>query len=156
MAATALIRLGKLTGRTDYLDSAHHAIFAGLPTIERSPMAAGQLLIALDMWLGPMQELVLIGGTNPAEDQAVLGELRRAYLPNVVIAYRSGESQGAHAPHSPATPRSPILDPLFAGRTAIAGQPTLYICENFTCQAPVSGVDAMQAAIRKLAAPSSA
>jgi uncharacterized protein len=148
MAATALIRLGKLTGRTDYLESARRAIVAGLPTIERAPMAAGQLLIALDMWLGPMQELVLIGGVGEAENQAVLGELRRAYLPNTIIAYRPGESHGSSAR------RSPILDPLFAGRAAINGQPVLYICENFACQAPISGVEAIQAAVRGLSAPS--
>ena len=146
MAATALIRLGKLTVRTEYLESANRAILVGLPTIERSPMAAGQLLIALDMWLGPMRELVLVGGANEAENQAMLGELRGAHLPNVVIAYRPGESLEAHT-------RAPILDPLFAGRTAIAGQPTLYVCENFSCQAPVSGVEAIRATIRRLAAP---
>ncbi|HEX5103074.1 MAG TPA: thioredoxin domain-containing protein, partial [Pirellulaceae bacterium] len=145
MAATALIRLGRLTGRTDFLESARRAIVAGLPTIERSAMAAGQLLIALDMWLGPMHELVLIGGANEAENQAVLNNLRRAFLPNSVIAYRPGQAQGANAP------RSPLLDPLFAGRAAMDGQPTLYVCQNFTCRAPVSGVEAIQATLRDLA-----
>jgi uncharacterized protein YyaL (SSP411 family) len=109
------------------------------------PMAAGQLLIALDMWLGPMQELVLIGGTNEAENQMVLGEPQRAYLPNVVLAYRPHEAEGDHSP------RSPVLDPLFAGRTAVDGQPTLYVCESFTCQAPVSGVEAITGTVRRLA-----
>jgi uncharacterized protein YyaL (SSP411 family) len=160
MAATALIRLGKLTGRTDYLESAHRAILAGLPTIERSAMAAGQLLIALDMWLGPMQELVLVGGSDEAANHAAVAALQRTYLPNAVVACRPEESQGADAPRSPSgrspsgrspSGRSPSLDPLFAGRTATGGQPTLYVCENFTCQPPVSGVEAIQATVRELA-----
>jgi uncharacterized protein len=51
---------------------------------------------------------------------------------------------GAHAP------RSPALAPLFEGRAAIDGQPTLYICENFACQQPVVGREAILQAIREL------
>jgi hypothetical protein len=138
MAATALIRLGKLTGRTEYLESAHRAILAGLPTIERSAMAAGQLLIALDMWLGPMQELVLIGGGDEPANHKAIATLQQSYLPNAVIAFRPADEQSA------------LLDPLFAGRTAHGGEPTLYVCENFSCQAPVSGLEAVQATLRDL------
>ena len=146
MAATALIRLGKLTGKSEYLESAQGALLAGMPIMERSPTAAGQLLIALDMWIGPMHELVLVGGGDDAENQAVLTELQRLYLPNGVVAYRRGElPQGAHAP------RSPALAPLFVGRTAINDQPTLFICENFACQQPVVGREAILQAIRDLA-----
>jgi uncharacterized protein YyaL (SSP411 family) len=145
MAATALIRLGKLTGRTEYLESAHRAIRAGLPTIERSAMAAGQLLIALDMWLGPMQELVLIGGSDEPANQKAIATLQQSYLPNAVIAYRPGDEEECIE-----RGKISILDPLFAGRTASGGQPTLYVCENFMCQAPVSGVEEIQAILRDL------
>ena len=145
MAATALIRLGKLTGKTEYLESAQGAILAGMPLMERAPTAAGQLLIALDMWLGPMRELVLVGGSDDAENQATLAELQRVYLPNRVLAYRAGD-----VPHrSPmGAPRSPSLAALFQGRAAMNGQPTLYICENFACQQPVVGREAILQAIR--------
>jgi uncharacterized protein YyaL (SSP411 family) len=147
MAATALIRLGKLTGRTDYLESARRAIVAGLPTMERSAMAAGQLLIALDMWLGPMQELVLIGGSDQSATDAALAVLHQAYLPSAVIAYRPANEQACID-----RGKSSLLDPLFAGRTALDNEPTLYICENFACQAPVRGIAAIRAAILKLSA----
>ena len=150
MAATALIRLGKLTGRTEYLESARGAILSGMPVMERSPTAAGQLLIALDMWLGPFQEMVLIGGDDETESQAVLANLQRTYLPNRVLAYRGREMpQGADAPRSPI--RSPLLEPLFAGRSAVDGQPTLFICQNFTCRAPIVGQEAIAAAIQQAA-----
>jgi uncharacterized protein YyaL (SSP411 family) len=153
MAASALIRLGKLTGKTEYLESARGAILAGMPIMERAPTAAGQLLIALDMWLGPTRELVLVGGSDDAENQAALSELQRAYSPNGVLAYRRGGlPPGAHAPSSPGeASRSPSLMPLFEGRAAIDGQPTLYICENFACQKPVVGREAIVQAIHELA-----
>ncbi len=148
MAATALIRLGKLTGRTEYLESARGAILAGMPVMERSPTAAGQLLIALDMWRGPMQEWVLVGGEEESVNQELLAAVRRAYVPSCILAYRGGGMpQGAHAPRSPANVRSPHLEALFAGRAAVGGQPTLFICQNFACQVPVVGREAIVAAI---------
>ena len=156
MAATALIRLGKLTGRSDFLESAQGAIVAGLPIMERAPTAAGQLLIALDMWLSPMQEIVLVGGNDETKNRELLEQLQRAYLPRAVIAYRTGATpQGAHAPRSPAdAPRSPHLESLFAERTSVQDQPALFVCQNFTCQAPVVGREAIQSAIAALAQPS--
>jgi uncharacterized protein YyaL (SSP411 family) len=153
MAATALLRLGHLIGNSDYLESACRTLIAGLPVMERAPTAAGQLLIALDMWLGPMEEIVLLGGSDQEVNREVVALLRRTYLPNVVVAYRPDAiPQGAHAPRSPAdASRSPSqsthLEPLFAGRSAVDGQPTLFVCRNFTCQAPLVGREAIVAAL---------
>jgi uncharacterized protein YyaL (SSP411 family) len=147
MAATALIRLGKLTGKLEYLESARGAIVAGLPVIERSPTAAGQLLIALDMWLGPMQEMVLLGGQDEAENAALLGELQRAYVPSRVLAYRTGESPRVTDASRTA---SINLEPLFAGRAASDNRPTLYICQNFACQQPIVGAESIRQAIGRL------
>jgi uncharacterized protein YyaL (SSP411 family) len=148
MAATALIRLGKLTGKPEYLESARRTLIAGLSVMQRQPTAAGQLLIALDMWLGPMQELVLIGGNVTALNKQCVGELRRwNFLPNSVHAYRP-------FPLPSDCRLADGLRGIFQDRLAVDNQPTLYICENFTCQAPVVGAEAIRAALAKLAAPS--
>jgi uncharacterized protein YyaL (SSP411 family) len=134
MAATALIRLGKLTGRGDFLDAAGRTLAAARPVIEQSPAAAGQLLIALDLWQGPLKELVLVGGSDEQATSAVLAMLQRSYLPTRVLACRAAGD----------APRSGALDPLFAERAAIGGEPTLYVCENFACQAPMVGAQAIE------------
>ena len=140
MAATALIRLGKLTGRTEYLDSAGRTLAVAKSVMERSPTGAGQMLIALDMWLGPMQELVLIGGSNESENAELRELLQAGYRPNAVTAYRPGKMAKNYK-------QSSHLEPLFAGRAPANGQPTLYICENFACQAPIVGAEAIRAAL---------
>jgi uncharacterized protein YyaL (SSP411 family) len=142
MAATTLLRLGRLSGRTDYVESAGRTLVVALPAMERTPTGTGQMLIALDMWLGPASELVLIGGSEESDNQKVIAALQQAYLPNSVAAYRSGAAEAAH--------RSNALAPLFAGRSAADGQPALYICENFTCQAPIKGADQITVEISKL------
>jgi uncharacterized protein YyaL (SSP411 family) len=139
MAATALIRLGSLLGNTAYLESAGRAIAFAESTLEKMPTASGQMLIALDLWRGPIQELALVAGQNADENHEARGLLQRSFLPNAAIACRPST---AH--------KSLLLDPLFADRTAIDGQPTLYICQNFTCQAPIVGSEGIKDALSKL------
>jgi uncharacterized protein YyaL (SSP411 family) len=147
MAATALLRLGKLCGKMDYLEAAGRTLAVARNVMERTPTGAGQMLIALDLWLGPVNELVLLGGKNESDNESIVAALHRSFLPNAVYAYRNLELQ-----QQPDQARSPALRPLFEGRTATGGQPTLYICENFTCQSPVSGARKVAAEIEKLAA----
>ncbi len=71
MAATALLRLGKLTGRGDYLDAAVRTLQAAAGLMERFPSAAGQMLAALDFHLGPTPEIVVVGRTDDADTAAL-------------------------------------------------------------------------------------
>ena len=134
LAATALLRLGRLCGRDDYLAAAEAALRAALPVIERWPMATGQLLLALDAYLGPAPEIVILGSTDGEADRDVLAALYRRYLPNRVVAFRDG---GSSAPD-----RGGALSAIFRGKAAIPPGPTVFLCERFACQAPVSGKDA--------------
>ena len=102
------------------------------------------MLIALDLWLGPASELVLVGGAEEAANQEAISTLQQSYLPRSVTAYRSGTSK----PGSVA--RSAAVETLFAGRTAAGAEPRIYVCENFTCQVPVKGAAAIKAAIARL------
>lgn len=129
MAATALLRLGKLCGRNDYLSAAEGALLCGLGVMERSPTAAGQMLIALDMFLGPMPEIVIVGPDNEETANAI-ADLQQRFLPRRVIG--RGKPGQQHAQH---------LAPLFAGRTSAGEHPSVFVCENFACQAPVHGLD---------------
>jgi uncharacterized protein len=143
MAATALIRLGKLTGRHDYLGAAEDTLHAGLAVMERSPTAAGQMLIALDMFLGPMPEIVILGSREQEATAETIFKLHHTSIPSRVIACRD-PAGGRH--------RSPHLDPLFAGKSAGASEPTVFVCRDFTCQAPVSGPEAVDKLLKSLAA----
>ncbi|MGL4512417.1 MAG: thioredoxin domain-containing protein [Lacipirellulaceae bacterium] len=137
LAATALVRLAKLTGDERWSAAARQTLGAATAMMERAPMAMGQMLAALDLELGPSQEVLLVGEGSAVQELAA--ELRRRYLPRAVIAGRLG---AAH--------RSPLLDAAFAGKTPVDGEPTLYVCQNHTCGAPIVGVTAIRAAIAAL------
>lgn len=136
LAATALVRLGKLTGEAKYLDAAHKTLLAAAPLMQKAPTAMGQMLAALDLWLGPTEEFVLLGIGHDAE--AIAGELRAAYAPRRVLAGRIGPCQP-----------SPLLASVFAGKTSINGEATLYVCKDHTCGEPIVGTAAIRAAMNE-------
>jgi len=72
LAATALARLGKLTGKASYADAAKGAMEAAVGMMKQAPTAMGQMLLAVDFQLGPTYELVFAGGA----DEPALADLR--------------------------------------------------------------------------------
>jgi uncharacterized protein YyaL (SSP411 family) len=135
MAVTALLRLAKLTGRADLRDKAERTLrlFRGL--MEASPMAAGQMLIAYDFDLGPVQEFAVVGDLVNDETKRVLRAIRGGFRPHKVVALKASGDDKADA-----------LLPLLAGKGS-SGSVTTYICENFTCAAPLVGAAAVEAAL---------
>jgi uncharacterized protein YyaL (SSP411 family) len=138
MAALALLRLGKLTGRADLLGAAQRALRAASPVMRGASRAAGQALLALDMYLGPTREIVVLGSGTSSDTAAALAELRHRFIPNKVVACR---------PPGSTAQRSAALDALFAGKALEGLEPGVFVCENFACQAPAFGREAAIAAL---------
>ena len=135
MAATALLRLGALTGRAKLTEAGRSALKSVQSVLEQAPTAAGQSLIALDFDLAPPREFAVIAGEDQAGAIAMLGAIASRFLPNKVVA-----------PLFEGAPRVD-LTPLLADRPALESRATAYICERFTCQAPVLGVEGIEDAL---------
>ena len=144
LAATLLVRLGKLTGQQAYLTAAERTIQAAAPLMERAPAATGQMLLAVDLLWGDTLELVL--GVDPASPTGaeILAALHRQFIPNKVLAL---------IPDGPAETSS-SLQLLLTGKTTSAEGPALYICRSHACQEPIHGkqpiLDALAALRPKL------
>ena len=111
--------------------------------LESQPAAAGQSLIALDFLLAPIREFAVIAGDGP--DRVP----RRARGDRVAGSCRTRSSP------RPRYEQAGILEskvPLLADRPPRDGRTTTYICEHFACQAPVLGVDGVEAALGQRAA----
>jgi uncharacterized protein len=133
VAVTALLRLGKLMDRKDYLAKAEQTLRGYRSTMEEHPAAAGQMLIALDFYLGPTNEVVAIGKHGDSETARVLKAIHTAFRPDQVVAF-----------HDPANGSPPTIIPLLKDKPAVGGKVTVYICENFACSAPLVGADAVE------------
>ncbi|MCE9607852.1 MAG: thioredoxin domain-containing protein [Planctomycetia bacterium] len=138
MALTVLVRLGKLTGNATYLVAAERTFATIAELFERAPTAVGQSLLALDLWLGPTQEIV-VAADDPAGRDALLKQVNGPFWPNKVIAAVPGKGASKH------------LAAVLEGKKPQRNQPTLFVCENFTCQAPVTGSEAIETTIAKYA-----
>ncbi|MSU77039.1 MAG: thioredoxin domain-containing protein [Gemmataceae bacterium] len=141
MAVTALVRLSKLTGNADLHDKAVRTMHLFSDLMASSPMAAGQMLCAFDFHLGPVQEIVVVGNANAAEVQEVLRMLREPFRPNQVVAWKANENSEVE---------TMLL--LLKDRPAL-GTVTTYVCENFTCQQPLVGVEAVRTSFRVTSEP---
>lgn len=125
MAATALVRLGALTGREDLTRAGRSALESVQLLLESQPAAGGQSLIALDFLLGSTRELAVISGADAGEFRAVLEAISTPFLPHKVVAPASADQARSLAGTTP----------LLADRPAIEGRTTTYICEHFACRA---------------------
>ncbi|MFN4260433.1 MAG: thioredoxin domain-containing protein [Gemmataceae bacterium] len=137
MAVMGLLRLAKLTGRLDLLEKAEATLRGCAGLMASSPLAAGQMLMALDFHLGPVREFAVVGDADAEETREALRLIRAGFQPHKVLALKSGDHADADE-----------LLPLLAGKTS-AGPVTTYICQNFTCQEPVVGVAALRAALAR-------
>jgi uncharacterized protein YyaL (SSP411 family) len=112
-------------------------------------MAAGQMLMALDFYLGPVQEFALVGGLediegaglgdgDPLELQA-LHLIHQGFRPSKVVAWKPSWPRVAGALDA--------LIPLLAGKESKTGI-TTYICRDYVCQEPLAGLEALRTALK--------
>ena len=135
MAATALARLGALTGRQDFESIARSTLQAVQLVMEKAPTAAGQSLIVLDGLLATTREFAVTAGADPREFREALLAIHERFRPHKVVA---------PAPAGEVSLPLAALVPLLADRPAREGWVTTYLCEGFACQAPVVGIDALR------------
>jgi uncharacterized protein YyaL (SSP411 family) len=139
LAALALLRLHKLTGRADLWEKAMATLQLFRSLMAESPFVAGQMLVALDFYLGPVEEYAVVGDPDAADTRRVLRAIRGKFQPDRVVALKSATGGG--------NPEEGLIE-LLAGKTA-ASEVTTYICRNFACQAPLVGPEALEAALAR-------
>ncbi|MEW6741462.1 MAG: thioredoxin domain-containing protein [Planctomycetota bacterium] len=124
-----LIRLFELTGEDHLLERAEKTILANTAGIEQSPRAFCQMLMALDHFTAKRRSIVIAGERDAEATRALVEVVRRQFLPHAVVAW---------CPAAGPDEKLAQVVPLLAGRVAVHGQATAYVCEGFSCQAPVS------------------
>ena len=91
LAATALIRLGRISGEERFVEEGEEIVRALLAGAGRQPVAHLQTLMAFDLLRGPEVE-VTIAGEGSSEVRAMLDEIGRRFIPGLVLM--GGPDQG--------------------------------------------------------------
>ena len=123
-----LLRLAAHFGEERYERQALRALRPMADLMTRSATGFGRYLSALDFHLGPVAEIALCW--PPAGDGSAAAPMLEAvfgrYLPNRVVA---GVADGAAGIEGL---------PLLAGRRAVDGRPTAYVCRRYVCETPTT------------------
>ena len=129
MATRVLLRLAALTGEARYGAAAERALATVSSFLGRYPTGFANWLSAAELAVGGIVELAIAGGPDDPATQALLETARMGGRPDLVVAVSASPDRSAIA--------------LLAGRTAIAGRPTAYVCRGFACRLPVTDPDAL-------------
>jgi uncharacterized protein len=141
VAALNLLRLAAMTGKSDWREKAEKTIAAFEAWLEKQPSALPAMVSAAEFSLRPPAQVVI---TGPADHPLTLA-LRRVvfeeFLPFTVLLY-AGEREERT--------RLAGLAPHAASMGSADGEPTAYVCENFTCHMPVQAAEELRAQLRGL------
>jgi len=123
-----LLWLGRLTGRPDYEERAGALVDACSSAVAARPSAAAFFLVALDLAIGPSQELVVVGDASDPRTGALLEVAREGWHPRLAVLHRSpGDGD-------PLTALAPVVRDF----TLVDGQPAAYLCQGYACERPVT------------------
>ena len=126
VALLNLVRLYRFTGRTEFEVKASQMIKTFSQLIKTSPSAYTQFLSALDFYIGPSKEILLVGNDDE-KVKRFLRILRETFIPNKVIIYKDDRTKDKLSKAAEFTKSYQSLN----GAEA-------YICENFSCRLPVT------------------
>jgi uncharacterized protein YyaL (SSP411 family) len=132
MAVTTLLRLAGFTNDLRYVDIAHQALAQMQPMMAQYPLGFGQWLQALSYALSKPREIAIVGDPHSADTEALLSVVRDGYRPFQVVALGAPEAQ-------------PPTVPLLQDRGLVDGQAAAYVCQTFTCQAPITEPERLRA-----------
>jgi uncharacterized protein YyaL (SSP411 family) len=140
VAALNLLRLAQFRDDKQLEDQARKTIAAFAPTFSHFASAMPQMLVALDYSLGKPRQIVIAGKIDNGETKALLKEVHRHFLPNkIVILADGGDGQKYLGQKNEAIRAMSMID----------GKPAAYVCENFTCKAPVMEPKALRKLLPK-------
>ena len=140
VAALNLLRLAQIRDSKEWRERAEKTIEAFKPTLSRFPSAMPQMLVALDYSLSKPKEIVIAGKPEALETKALLAEVHRHFLPHAILLLADGGHGQEYLGEKNEALRAMLM---------IDGKPAAYVCEDFTCKAPVTDPKKLGALLSK-------
>ena len=127
-SAEVFQRMALLTGDPELELIGISAIRVVRDVLGRAPTGFGHALSGLDLYLGPSQEVAIVGSMDEPATRALADEVLAArFLPNTVLAIAGPDDDDAGEAVA-----------LLRDRTQVDGLPTAYVCRRFACRLPVT------------------
>lgn len=135
IAALNLLRLAQIRDAKELRERAGQTIAAFAGSLNHFPSAMPLMLVALDFSLTKPRQIIIAGKPGATDTRELLVETRRHYLPNtIVLLADGGEGQKYLAGKLKEIKEMKPID----------GKAAAYVCENFTCKAPVTSAEELR------------
>ncbi len=135
-----MLRLSRMTGETAYEARAIETIRAFSPSMQRGLSAHTHALGAVDFVESASREIVIVGDPEHPEVKGMLRLLGKRFAPNDVLLVKvPGPRAEALAKKAPYT----------AAQVELHTGAAAYVCQNFTCKAPVSTVEELKSLLQQ-------
>jgi len=129
VAPLNLLRLAQFRDNKQMSEHARKTIDAFATTLSHFPSAMPQMLVTLDSASSKPRQIVIAGKKEAPETKALLREVNRHFLPKTVVFLADGAEGQKYLGEQNEAIRA---------MSPIDGKPAAYVCENFTCKAPVT------------------
>lgn len=132
VALEVFARLGLLTGDAAWTGRARGIAEAFAGRVAQYPAAFTQFLAGASLLLEPTREVVVAGDPESPDTRDLLAAVRAAYAPETSLLL--------------APPRDPdvaALCPFAEQMEPVDGRAAAYVCQDFACQTPVTGAEAL-------------
>ena len=134
VAMLNLLRLGRMTATSGLEEKAARIGSAFSGSVNQSPSAHTQLMVALDFGIGPCYEVVIAGKAQAEDTKAMVKALRTRFLPNKVVLLNPDERE---------SPEIAKLAEFTKNQSSIEGKATAYVCLNYNCKLPTTDIGKM-------------
>src|SRR6266480_891347 len=130
VAALNLLRLSQVRDDPQLTERARKTIDAFAATLSHFPSAMPQMLVALDFSLSKPRQIVIAGKKDAPGTKALLKEVRRHFLPKTILLLADGDEGQKYLGQK---------NEAIGAMSMVNRKPAAYVCESFTCKAPVTG-----------------
>ena len=136
VAMLNLLRIARITMNNSFEEKADKINRVFSKQIGKYPAGFTQFLVGLDFAIGPSYEIILTGEKNTKEAGLFLSIIEDRFIPNKIILFISSAED----------PINKII-PYLINYEVQEEKITVYVCENYTCNLPVSDAGELKKAI---------
>lgn len=132
VAMMNLLRLGRITGNTEWEQMAEKSQQLFAKEISNAPTGFGAALQSVDFASGISQEIIITGNKNDSNTQSMVSSLQSRFLPRAIVLL-----------NDPADDQIRELAPYLSDFNMKHDKTTAYVCQNYSCELPTTDPDQM-------------
>ena len=132
IAVMNLLRLSQMLDKKDLRERADRVLSFYSSKLDQAPHALPQMLSAIDFSLVKPKQIIIAGGRDKDDTEAMLAELYKRYIPNKVVLLADTENKNNFMSEN---------FPIMKSMVMIGEKATAYVCEDYACKLPTNDIE---------------